>query len=369
MTLFYPLLFILLLISPASNADNALPVVKANPVLMKQIKVIAIGEGQVHDSLRLPARVDLDQQRVARIGATVTGRITEIQAVLGQEVRKGEQLAILNSTELGMAQSAYLKTSSQVNLRQLAVNRAKRLLASDVIAAAELQERESMLNEADVDLRTATDQLRVFGMSDSDLARLSKEKKIHSFLPITASIQGTIVERKVTVGQVVQPADALFTVADLSHVWVVAELPEQQASWAHKGDEALVTIAALPGEELTGRLIYVADMVDPQTRTVTVRMALPNPQRVFKPNMLATLLIRKQGVQELVLPDSAVLRINDSDHVFVQTAPEEFQLRPVQLGISYGNVRRILGGLKQGDKVVVEGGFHLNSERQRKELE
>ncbi|WP_333874322.1 efflux RND transporter periplasmic adaptor subunit [Methylobacter sp.] len=369
MTLFYPLLFLLLLSCPASHADSPLPVVKATPVLMKQIKVLAIGEGQVRDSLRLPARVDLDQQHVAQIGATVTGRITETDVVLGQEVRKGELLAILNSTELGLAQSAYLKTGSQVNLRRLAVNRAKRLLASDVIAAAELQERESMLNEADVDLRTATDQLRVFGMSDSDLERLSKEKKIHSFLPITASIQGTVVERNVMVGQVVQPADALFTVADLSHVWVVAELPEQQASWVRKGDEAIVTIAALPEEELSGRLIYVADMVDPNTRTVTVRMALPNPQRIFKPHMLATLLIRKQDVQGLVLPDSAVIRVNDSDHVFVETAPEEFQLRPVQLGIRYGNVRRILGGLKLGDKVVVEGGFHLNSERQRKELE
>ncbi len=367
MTLFYRL-FILLLITSTSHAEDSFPVVKATPILLKQIKVIAIGEGQVHDSLRLPARVELDQQRVARIGATVTGRITETEVVLGQEVKKGEQLAILNSTELGLAQSAYLKTSSQVNLHRLAVNRAKRLLASDVIAAADLLERESMLNEADVDLRTATDQLRVFGMSDSDLTRLSQAKKIHSFLPITASIQGTIVERKVTVGQVVQPADALFTVADLSHVWVVAELPEQQATWARKGDEASVTIAALPGEELSSRLIYVADMVDPSTRTVTVRMALPNPQRIFKPNMLATLTIRKQGAQELVLPDSAVIRVNDSDHVFVETAPDEFQLRPVQLGMRYDNVRRIIGGLKPGDKVVVEGGFHLNSERQRKEL-
>jgi len=369
MTPFYPLLFLLMLVATPGNADNASPVIKATPVLMKQIKVIAIGEGQVHDSLRLPARIDFDQQRVARIGATVTGRITETQAVLGQEVRKGEQLATLNSTELGLAQSAYLKTGAQVSLRQLAVARAKRLLASDVIAAAELQEREGLLNEADVDLRTATDQLRAFGMSDSDLARLSREKKIHSLLPITASIEGTIVERNVTVGQVVQPSDALFTVADLSHVWVVAEIPEQQASWAHKGDDALFTIATLPGEELPGRLTDVGDIVNPQTRTVTVRMALPNPQRIFKPNMLATLVIRKQGVQDLVLPDSAVLRVDDKDHVFVETAPNEFTLRPVQLGIRYDNMRRVLGGLKQGDKVVVEGAFHLNSERQRKELE
>jgi cobalt-zinc-cadmium efflux system membrane fusion protein len=110
-------------------------------------------------------------------------------------------------------------------------------------------------------------------------------------------------------------------------------------------------------------------MVNPDTRTVTVRMELPNPQRNLKPHMLANLLIRKQGVQELTLPDSAVLRANDSDHVFVETGPAEFQLRPVKLGIRYGNVRRVLEGLKQGDKVVVDGGFHLNSERQRKELE
>ncbi len=173
MTSFFKLLIILLLISPASNATNTLPVVKANQTLMKKLKVIPIGEGQLHDSFRLPARIDLDQQHVARIGTTVTGRIIETEAVLGQEVRKGEKLATLNSTELGLAQSAYLKTSSQVNLKRLVVARAKRLMGSGIIAAADIQERETMLAEAEVDLRTATDQLIAFGMSGSDLARLS----------------------------------------------------------------------------------------------------------------------------------------------------------------------------------------------------
>ena len=368
MKLCAPILIIYLLLSSSSNAESPLTLVKASAMLMKQIKIVAIGVDQVSDSLRLPARVDLDQQRVARIGATVTGRIIDTQAVLGQNVKKGEQLAMLNSTELGLAQAAYLKTISKVNLRRLSANRAKRLFASDIIPKSELQERESILEEAEVDLRTATDQLGVLGMSDRDLVELLKTKKIHSLLPITASIQGTIVERKVTIGQVVQPADALFTIADLSHVWVVAELPEQQVSWVHKGYEAQVSIAALPGDMLSGRVIYVADMVDPNTRTVTVRMELPNPNRLFKPHMLANLLIRKQGVNDLVLPDSAVLRVNNSDHVFVQTAPEEFQLRPVKLGIRDGNVRRVIDGLQIGDKVVVEGGFHLNSERLSKEM-
>ncbi|MBT9097605.1 efflux RND transporter periplasmic adaptor subunit [Methylovulum psychrotolerans] len=360
-------LLIALLLAPVVAAQTPLTV-KASPLLMQQIKIITLGSSQVHESLRLPARVELDQERIARIGATVTGRITETQAVIGQEVRKGERLATLNSTELGMAQSAYLKTRSQLALRQLVANRAKRLFASDIIPKAELEERESLLSEADIDLRTATDQLRVFGMSDADLARLAKERKIHSLLPITASIQGTIVERTVTLGQVVQPSDALFTVADLSHVWVVAELPEQQAHWAHEGDEALVTLAAIPEQEQRGRLIYVADMVDPQTRTVTLRMDIPNPLRIFKPQMLATLVIYKQSTQELALPDSAIIRVDDRDHVFVQTAPDEFTLKPVKLSARNGAVRQVLDGLQQGEKVVIEGGFHLNSERQRKEL-
>ena len=178
-----------------------------------------------------------------------------------------------------------------------------------------------------------------------------------------------MIERTVTVGQVVQPTDALYTVADLSHVWLVAEVPEQQARWAREGDEASADIAALPNESISGKLIYVADLVNPETRTVTVRMDMSNPHRILKPQMLATLLIRKAGSQQLVLPDSAVIRDDNMDHVFVETAPAHFELRRVRLGANEGNMRLVIGGLMAGEKVVVEGGFHLNTERQRKELE
>ena len=343
--------------------------VVASPALLKQLKITPVGRAELRDSLRIPARVDLDQQRMAKIGATVTGRIVETKAWIGQTVRKGETLAILNSTELGMAQAAYLKAASQVKLRELAVSRARRLLESDVIAAAELLEREGMLREAEVDLRAATDQLRVIGMNEADLAKLARDKTIHSFTPIVASLSGVVIERNVTVGQVVQPANALFTVADLSHVWLVAELPEQQAHWARQGDEAHADIAALPDADLSGKLIYVADLVNPDTRTVTVRMDMPNPERILKPQMLATLLIRKQSANYLVLPDSAVIRDDNKDHVFVQIAPTKFDLRPVQLGEDEGGVRPVVSGLKAGEPVVTDGGFHLNNERLRKESE
>lgn len=343
--------------------------VDATPALMARIKIEPVQLAEVRDSLRLPARVELDQRRVARIGATVTGRITETLAWLGQRVKKGERLALLNSTELGMAQSAFLKASAQVNLRRLAVQRARRLLHSDVIAAAELQEREAILTEAEVDLRAAADQLRVMGMSESDIQRLARERTIHSYSPITASLDGVVIERNITVGQVVQPSDTLYTVADLSHVWLVAEVPEQQAHWAREGDEAQAEIPALPGRTVSGKLIFVADLVNPETRTITVRMDVPNADRTLKPQMLATLLISKQALQTLVLPDRAVVREDDRDHVFVQTGPTRFELREVRLGEREGESRPILDGLREGDRLVVDGAFHLNSERKLKELQ
>lgn len=367
--IFTLLCLFLLPISPQLVRAEGKLTINASEAILRQLKVSVVQSGEVSDSLRLSARVELDRLRVARIGATVTGRITEITAVLGDSVKKGQHLAMLNSTELGKAQSDYLKASSQVNLRRLAVQRAERLLQSDVIAAAELQERQGVLNEAEVDMHAAIDQLRVMGMSEVDLKRLAKERNIHSFSSITASIDGVVIERKVDLGQVVQPADSLYTVADLSQLWLVAEVPEQQAHWAREGDQAQAEVSALPGQPVSGTLIYVADMVNPETRTVTVRMALANPQRLFKPQMLATLKISKSGAQTLVVPGQAVVRENNQDYVFVQNSTANFELRPVKLGREDAQMRIVLEGLKSGEQIVIDGAFHLNNERLRQSLE
>lgn len=354
--------------SMTTQAEDAKPI-EATPALLKQLKIEAVKPNTVVDSLEVPARVDLNQHRIARIGASVTGRVSEIKAMLGQPVKKGEQLALLNSTELSMAQSDYLKASSQVNLRRLAVQRAQRLLESDVIAAAELQDRQGMLTEAEVDLQASLDRLRVMGMTEADLKQLAKKRSIHSFSPVLSNIDGVVIERNITLGQVVQPADALYTVADLSLVWLVAEVPEQQAHWAHAGDAVDAEIPASPEKNVHGKLVYVADMVNPETRTVTVRMEVPNPKRDLKPQMLATLLIYKHGVQSLTLPDKAVFRDENRDYVFVETQPNRFQMRQVQLGEAEGHDRPVLSGLNAGERVVVDGAFHLNNERMRSALE
>src|SRR5699024_3055667 len=144
-------------------------IVEISEVLVRQLKIESVGHGHIYDTLRLPGRVQLDEQRLVRIGASVTGRITDLHALLGQEVQQGDVLAELNRIELGTAQAAYLTASSQANLRKLAVSRAQRLLAGDVIGAAELQAREGELTEAQVAMRAAADQLRVLGMDEEGI--------------------------------------------------------------------------------------------------------------------------------------------------------------------------------------------------------
>ena len=355
--------------APGGKESRDPNVVKMNPEMMGGIKVAPVGKAEISDTFRITSQITLDQDLVARIGAPVTGRISEIRGTVGQRVERGQLLATLNSTELATAQLAYLKAVNHVQLQTRAVERARLLLSADVIGSAELQRRENELASAEAELRAAEDQLRVLGMPRVAIETLAQTRTINSVSPITATLGGTVIERKVTQGQMVQPADVLFTVADLAHVWAVAEVPEQQVHLIQPGQKVEVEVPALPDRgRLFGKLIYIADMVNPETRTVTVRTDLPNPDQALKPAMLATMVIQGQPVTRLAVPAQAVVREGSADHVLVQTGADEFRLRPVKLGPEEKGLRPVLEGLKEGERIAVEGAFHLNNERKRKEL-
>jgi cobalt-zinc-cadmium efflux system membrane fusion protein len=333
-----------------------------------EIKVTSAGATAVSDTLRVAGKVDFDEQRVTRIGATVTGRVIDIQAHLGQQVKVGDSLAVINSTELGQAQLAYLKARAQADLQARSVERARQLFAADVIGKAELQRRESELSIASAEQRGAADQLRVLGMSSGAISKLSNSGGINSVTSVVSTMAGTVVERQVAQGQVVQPADALYVVADLSRVWVTAEVPEQQAALVRAGQSVDIEVPAL-GSRLTGKLIYVADTVNPETRTISVRSVVDNASRQLKPAMLATMLIQAAPVERIVLPAQAVVRDGDADKVFVEVGPKQFRLTPVRLGPDMDGKRAVLSGIKAEQRILVSGAFHLNNERKRKELE
>ncbi|WP_295006588.1 efflux RND transporter periplasmic adaptor subunit [uncultured Dechloromonas sp.] len=344
-------------------------IVAPSPELLSQLKLADLSKRPVVETLRVAGRIDFDEHRLARIGATITGRVTEIDAWLGQNIKRGDLLAKLNSSELSEQQLAYLKARAQLELNRRNAERAKALFEADVIGAAELQRRESEYKISQAETRAASDQLQLLGVSAAAIERLGKQGEINSVTPVVATMNGVVVERKLAQGQVVQPADTLFVIADLSRLWAVAQVPEQQVSLVKAGQTVNIEVPALGNEKLTGKLIYVGQTIDPETRTVLVRTELDNREGRLKPAMLASMLIEAKPVERLVVPASAVVRQNDEDHVFVAEGNGAFRLLKVKLGPEQGGMRSLLSGLKGGEKLVVDGAFHLNNERNRKEME
>lgn len=343
-------------------------VVQVVPDFLKRLKVAPIGEKEVAETMRVPARVEVNEHLVARIGSAVTGRVTEIHAYIGQAVKRGEELVTLNSTELSDAQLSYLKALSVEGLQRRALERAKLLFSADVIGEAELQKRQADLIQAQAELHASYEQLKVLGMPKSAISRLASTRRVNSISSINSTLDGVVIERKVTSGQVVQPADKLYTVADLSQVWLVAEVTEVDAALVKKGEMAQAEIPALGGKRFEGQLIYIADTVDPDRRTVMVRMDMDNKERMLKPEMLASMLIMGKSRPWLVVPAAAVVREENKDYVFVQLDAKRFQLRPVLLGQENNGFFPVLEGIKVGERIVTEGAFHLNNERKREEL-
>lgn len=338
--------------------------------LQANVKTGQVMEMPFIDTLRIPGRIQVDEQYESRAGASITGRISTLDVNLGDEVKAGQRLATIKSTELAQYQLSYIKASQQMQLLTKAVDRAKQLLEADVISQAELQRREGELNAANAELNAARDQLLVLGMAPNSISQLGLRNSGMSTSQVNSKITGTIIARKARLGQVVAPAEELFVIADLSHVWAVAEIPEQQIAHIKEGQSLDIEVPALDDAKLTGKLAFVGDIVNPATRTVMARANISNEKMLLKPDMLITILLEARPENVIAIPATAVVRENNADHVFVETLkPKQYKLLPVTLGRTYEGNREVLQGLQPGDQIVLDGAFHVNNERKRKEME
>ncbi|SEM89474.1 membrane fusion protein, cobalt-zinc-cadmium efflux system [Nitrosospira multiformis] len=352
----------------AKEPENA-NLVTLEPEKMHHVKVGKPTLINIADKLQAPSQVEVDEHRLVRVGANVTGRIIDVYAVLGDNVEAGAELARISSPELTQAQLAYLRAFSLETLAEKAAERARHLLAADVISVAEMQRRESELQVSQAELGAAADQLRLLGMDSRAIDKLGKEGTIMPSVAIKTSKPGIVIERNVAIGQVVQPSDQLFQVADLSSVWVVGDVPEQIARDVQVGQHVEIHVPALGNISFDGLIIFVADTVNPLTRTVMVRTVVENPRRKLKPAMLASMHILDNPVESLVVPETAVVRENNRDYVFLAQGDNRFLRVPVELGPEVGDMRPVLKGLSIDQTIVVDGAFHLENERKLAELE
>jgi len=232
----------------AASAPAADPnVVRVQASMAHHFKVGEVQLADIATVQEVVGRIDANEKLVTRIGAGVTGRITQVLAEVGEPVRPGQTLARIASPELTTAQLAYLRANSQASLAERAVDRARQLIQADVIGSAELQRRETELTIARAESRAAADQLRLMGMPADGIQRLAATGSLQDAANVTATIAGVVTERTVSQGQVTQPGDPLYTVADLSNVWVIGALPESAARTVSLGQQVDVSVPALEG--------------------------------------------------------------------------------------------------------------------------
>lgn len=343
--------------------------IQVEPSMASRFKVADAAMSNIVPIQEVPGRIEANERQVTRIGASVTGRVTELLVEVGDRIKAGQPLARVASPELTQAQMAFLRAHSNAGLAERAVDRARQLFQADVIGAAELQRRESELSVARAEMRALSDQLKLLGIAGAPLEALRDQGALQSHAPILATQSGVLLERKISNGQVVQPGDHLFTVADLGNVWVSGALPEQTARSVRMGQQVDIEVPALGNRQLSGRIIYVGDAVSPETRTVPFRTQVDNLSRDLKPQMLATMRIRGEATSELVVPQDAVIRESDRDHVYLKVGEGTFRFTPVELAPAHDELRPVRKGVKLGDPVVVQGAFHLHNERKRAELQ
>ncbi|MGI4854626.1 MAG: efflux RND transporter periplasmic adaptor subunit [Janthinobacterium lividum] len=322
-------------------------------------------ERTVTGTLQVTARVETDGSRVARVGSPVAGRILRLLVFEGQTVRAGTTLAMLHSTNLSDTQFSLVRAVSQQELAEAASHRAEQLVEADVIGRAELERRRAELLQAGMEAASYRTQLRGLGMGDGQIQQLIKTRRLSADYPIVSPRGGTVLKREITEGQVVQPSDPAFTIADLSSVLISANVPEEEAGTLRRGLEVNVRVPALPQARISGKLSYVAPTVDPLTRTVQVRIDVPNRDGQLKPDELATMTFSGHGERKLTVPNTAVVREDNKDHVFVEMAPQHYVLREVALGEEENDRRTVLTGVRADEHIVLDGAFHLNNQRKQ----
>jgi len=349
--------------APQDQTSQNQSLVKPSAELLARLSFAKVEEVDWRTQLKVSGSIELDEKRVARVGSTVSGRVTEIKVLRGDQVKKGDVLAVVHSPVLAEAQLTYLQAQSHYDLSRKAVARAQLLFKEGVIAAAEQQRRESELVSSEAEWQAARDRMHILGMTDADIKQLERSRKIQSVTALRAPIDGVVIDRKVSQGQVLEPADLAYTIADLSQIWVVGEVPERYSSEMYREKAVTVTIPALAGEKRKTQLSYVADTVTSQTRTLRVRAVLDNKNGRLKPDMLATLIIEGKAKKRLAIPETAIVREENSDKVFVQLAQGQFELVSVKLGEEENGLRPVESGLKQGQEIVSNGVFYLNADR------
>lgn len=324
---------------------------------------------QLNEYLRATGTVQPIDSRVGVVGPLARGRIVEVRAKVGDRVEAGQTLAIFDNVEAGELLSQ--EQSARADLERLKAQlisatrqaeRSRRL--ADIGAGAEKDYESSKAEKDEIDANIRSQQalidgiqqrLHRFGVSDGSAQ--------NRFLtPLKSPFAGVVTKAQASPGDIVDAGREVFTVADLSRVWVQAEVYEKDLGRIRVGQSAFITVDTYPNQTFEGKVAYIGDVLDPQTRTAHVRCEVNNRDLRLKTDMFANIeLPTRFSKQTLAVPSTALQEVEGKNVVFIRHSPTQFEKREVEKGVTVNNLTEIVSGVKQGELVVTQGAFHLKS--------
>jgi cobalt-zinc-cadmium efflux system membrane fusion protein len=327
------------------------------------VKVEAIKSESLGETLQVTATIRPDQDRLARVAPRIEGRILSAPAKLGDRVRAGQTLATLDSVDVAEAHATWVQSQTELRIAEADFKRAESLNAEEIIPRKDFLRAQADRDKAAAAVRNAADRLRLLGG-----AQAASGSAVAGFA-VTAPFAGTVIEKKVTLGELGSPGEPMFTIADLSRVWIQADLPEAALAKVRMGANAKVTVTAYPGETFSGRVGHIGAMLDKETRTIAARIEVANADGRLKPEMFATATIEAGGDKRevIALPDAAIVLLEGQPTVFVYEQGA-YEARQVDPGERVGGRTVLKSGVKAGDQVVTSGAYALKARKLKSQL-
>lgn len=337
-----------------------------------KIRVAPAVQRDVPFVLNTTARVDYDERRLAHVSPRIAGRVALVEAELGDDVKAGELLATLDSIGLGEAKAAYLTARAEESVARKTRAREERLFREKISSEQSAIETRGAHEKALAQLRSAEETLRLLGLADEDIRKVRYGDPKSSVFPLTAPIDGRVVEKHLVIGELVSPDEKVFTIADLSQLWIWIDVYERDLARVHAEDSVQVMTEAYPGRTFEGHVAYVSDRVDPDTRAARARIDIPNAEGLLKPGMFAQVIVTdphgQSGRTGVAIPPSAVVRDGDRELAFVKEGERRYERRVLRIGARTADLVEVIEGVAPGEEVVVEGAFLLKSEIAKEEM-
>ncbi len=321
------------------------------------IETLTVQTGTVFDSLTVPAHIEADPTRLVHIFPPLSGRITSLRVVTGQEVSRGQIVATLQSGDVAAARSDFEKAKTQAEHDDRARDRGKLLYDHEVLSLASYQDLQSQAAASRSELERARQRIRELGFAENGTSDTA---------PISSPIRGTVIEVGAANGELQRSLDnsaanGIATIANLDTVWVVGDVFERDIALLKSKENVDVTVQAFPGQTFHGTIANIGDTFDANTHTLRARVVLQNPGHKLKPAMFASLQIQRPPVGVIVVPQTAVVHDGDNTGVYLATSGGKFELHAVNVGATRGENIEINSGLHDGERIVKKGAAFLRA--------